>query len=173
MVKWIILAILLLPLAEIAAFGAVAWQIGLAGALLLIMATSLTGAAILRRAGREGITRFRAAARGGGIAEVEIAGRQVATVLAGFLLFLPGFLTDIAGLALLIPPLRRRLVTLLWRQAGAGVRTDSSVVDLKPDEWRQVPDPRIEQQTPNRPANEQRHGRRPSGTEPDHDCQQP
>ena len=52
MVKWIIIAILLLPVAEIAAFILVAAIIGLGWAFLLMLATTLPGFLVLRRAGR-------------------------------------------------------------------------------------------------------------------------
>ena len=61
MVKWIILAILLLPLAEIAAFILVAVMAGLGWALILMLATTLTGFLVLRWAGRGRIARFRVA----------------------------------------------------------------------------------------------------------------
>ena len=54
---------------------------------------------MLRRAGRGGIARFRVA-----VADTDVAGIQAntggfLTVLAGLLLFLPGFLTDLVGAA--------------------------------------------------------------------------
>jgi len=61
MVKQILVAILLLPAAEIAAFVLVAALIGVTGALLLMLATTLAGILVLRQAGRGGIARFRVA----------------------------------------------------------------------------------------------------------------
>ena len=68
MVKRIILAILLLPAAEIAAFVLVATLIGLAGALLLMLATTFAGILVLRQAGRGGMARFRVAVADGDLA---------------------------------------------------------------------------------------------------------
>src|SRR5882724_1401277 len=107
MVKRIFIAILLLPAAEIAAFVLIAALIGVAGALLLMLATTLAGILVLRQAGRGRIARFRVA-----VAEAEMTGFEtnavgIVTVLAGLLLVLPGFLTDLAGVALLIGPVRR------------------------------------------------------------------
>jgi len=140
MVKWIITAILLLPLAEIAAFILVAILVGLAWALLLMLATSLAGFLVLRRAGRDGIARFRVA-----VADTDVAGIQANTggflaVLAGVLLFLPGFLTDLVGAALLIGPVRRwcgKTFRLWVHRRGAA---DRSTIDLAPGEWQQMPD---------------------------------
>jgi UPF0716 family protein affecting phage T7 exclusion len=48
--KWLLLAILTLPLAELAVFIAVAATIGFAMALALLLASSLAGALVLRHA---------------------------------------------------------------------------------------------------------------------------
>src|SRR5436853_210511 len=102
MVKRVIIAILLLPVAEIATFVLVATLIGVAGALLLLLTTTLAGILVLRHAGGGRIARFRVA-----VAEAEMTGFEantagILTVLAGLLLILPGFLTDLVGIALLI-----------------------------------------------------------------------
>jgi UPF0716 protein FxsA len=141
MAKWIIGAILLLPLAEIVAFVLVVALVGFAWALLLALATTLAGFLVLRQAGRRGIASFRVA-----VADTDVAGIQAntagfLTVLAGLLLFLPGFLTDLIGMALLIGPVRSWCgkTFRLWvrRRRTPG---DSSTIDLKPDEWQQMPD---------------------------------
>ena len=148
MVKRVIIAILLLPAAEIVAFVLVAALIGVTGALLLMLTTTLAGILVLRQAGRGRIARFRVA-----VAEAEMTGFEanavgVLTVLAGLLLVLPGFLTDLAGIALLIPPVRRWCGRMfrMWigrknrgRNRG-GNRGERPVVDLAPGEWEQVPE---------------------------------
>ena len=59
--KWVLLAILALPFAELAAFVAVAATIGFAWALLLVVATSLFGGLVLRHAGGNHIARMKVA----------------------------------------------------------------------------------------------------------------
>jgi UPF0716 protein FxsA len=140
MVKWIIIAILVLPLAEIAAFVLVAAILGLGVALLLMLATTLAGFLVLRRAGRGSIARFRVA-----VADSDVAGFQAhtggfLTVLAGLLLFLPGFLTDLAGAVLLIRPVRRWCGQTFRRWVRRRHPGDPSTIDLAPGEWRQLPD---------------------------------
>ena len=65
-------------------------------------------------------------------------------MLAGLLLVLPGFLTDLIGVVLLIGPVRRwfgATFRALGRpQPRAGAR---AVIDLAPGEWQQVPDREI------------------------------
>src|SRR5258708_3451137 len=130
MVKRVIIAILLLPVAEIAAFVLVATLIGVVGALLLMLATTLAGILVLRQAGRGRIAHFRVA-----VAEAEMTGFEtnaagILTVLAGLLLILPGFLTDLVGIALLIGPLRRWCGRMFRTWAGRKDRGERSVVDL-------------------------------------------
>ena len=59
-----------------------------------------------------------------------------ATLLAGILLLIPGFITDIIALVLLVGSLRRAFV-------GAAPRQEDRVVDLAPEQWHQVPDPSL------------------------------
>ena len=142
MVKWVIMAILLFPAVEITVFILVAATVGLLWALTLMLATTLAGFLVLRRAGRGRIAHFRVAVA---VADTDVTGIEAntvgfLTVLAGLLLFVPGFLTDLIGAALLIGPVRRWCGAKfrLWvRSRGHG---DRSVVDLAPEEWEQVSD---------------------------------
>ncbi|MGA8969803.1 MAG: FxsA family protein, partial [Pseudolabrys sp.] len=60
-------------------------------------------------------------------------------LLAGILLLIPGFISDLLAFFLLVVP--------VGRAAGAafGERTahDDGVVDLAPEQWHQVPDPSL------------------------------
>jgi UPF0716 protein FxsA len=136
-----ILAVLLLPLLELAAFIAVATQIGFLPALVLIAAGSLSGAMILRHAGGSHIARVRIALGEGRFTALQTDGSGTLVLLAGILLVIPGFITDVLGLLLLIAPLRRAIATAFGRGAP-GARADG-VVDLPPEQWRRVPDPEL------------------------------
>jgi UPF0716 protein FxsA len=143
--KWAIFGLLVLPFAELVVFVAVAVKIGFLAAIALTILTSLAGAAILRSAGRGEVARARGAFGDGVITAVELDGRGFLTVVAGFLLLIPGFLTDVVGALLLLPGSRSVLHAALRRATGlqAAPRTQPGVVDLPPDQWRQVPDERI------------------------------
>ena len=157
MVKRIIIAILLLPAAEIAAFVLVAALIGVAGALLLMLATTLAGILVLRHSGRGRIAHFRVAVSDAEMTATEVNSTGFLTVLAGLLLVLPGFLTDLVGIALLIAPIRRWCGHMArgWFQSWARgqKRGDPSVIDLSPDEWKQV----RERKLPHRPKKPKPH----------------
>ena len=140
--KWIAIGLLALPPIEILVFMLVAAVIGLMGALALMVATSIAGVMVLRRAGRGRIDRLRAA-----VAEGEIGGRFVqgsgaATVTAGILLIIPGFVSDLAGGLLLVPWVRRRLGATIRHAVRRAQRRDREpgVIDLDPGEWRRLDD---------------------------------
>jgi UPF0716 protein FxsA len=113
-----------------------------------MLATTLAGILVLRQAGRGGIARFRVAVADAQITATEMNAAGFLTVLGGLLLVLPGFLTDLVGAALLIAPVRRWFGRMFrtrfesWLSTGVARRNrkDTSVVDLAPDEWEQVPE---------------------------------
>jgi UPF0716 protein FxsA len=139
--KWLLLAIVGLPLAELAVFIAVAATIGFAWALMLVLATSLAGALVLRLAGGSHIARIRGALNQGSFTMLQADGAGAATLLAGILLLIPGFITDLAGVLLLIGPVRRWLAAAFGGTAPPA-RNDG-VLDLPPEQWRRVPDPAL------------------------------
>ncbi|MEP7029611.1 MAG: FxsA family protein [Pseudolabrys sp.] len=139
--KWLLLAFLAVPFMELAVFITVAANIGFGWALLLTLATSLGGAMVLRHAGGNHIARMKVAMGQGGFTALQADGQGGIILLAGFLLLIPGFITDFVGLMLLIAPLRRAIAAMFRRAAPPGA-TDG-VVDLPPDEWRRVPDPAL------------------------------
>lgn len=146
--KHIIIAVLLLPIGEIAVFLLMATAIGFPGAFTLMLATTLAGVTVLRRAGRNRIAQFRVAVSDGEITGVEANTGGFLTVLAGLLLVLPGFLTDLVGAALLIRPLRRWCGRHFKAWVSRRQAAQRGVIDLAPGEWRRVPDHEIE----NRPG---------------------
>src|SRR5262245_2027226 len=136
----IAMTLLLLPLAEVAVFVAVALAIGFWQAVLLTMLTSVLGALLLRLAGQTHLQRFRNAP--GIVLTADATGRGLVMVLAGILLLVPGFITDAAGLLLLLPATRRRIGVSINRWLADAFGRDPHappVVDLDPDEWRRQP----------------------------------
>jgi UPF0716 protein FxsA len=146
LVKWAIFGLLLLPFVEIAIFVAVALKLGILAALALTILTSLAGMAVIRHAGYREVTRVRDAFGDRSISRVELDGKGFLTVLGGFLLVLPGFLTDILGLLLLLPPTQHAIGAALGRVVARAERASGQpdVVDLPPDQWRHVPEERLD-----------------------------
>lgn len=143
--KWLVLALLALPLAELAVFIAVAAAWGFVPALALLIGLSLAGGVILRRAGGNHVQRVRMAMRDGfGRQEFSALSADSTgglTLLGGFLLAVPGLITGAIGLLILLVPLWRALTG-----AAVGRRPQAppdGVVDLEPEQWRRVDDPQL------------------------------
>ncbi|GAA3515722.1 hypothetical protein GCM10022220_64560 [Actinocatenispora rupis] len=100
---------LLLPVAtalvELGVLFAVAQLIGIGWALLILLATTLIGATLLRKVGPRAWRRFRDAVDSGRAPGAE-ATDGVLTLTGALLITFPGYLTDLAGAALFIPPVR-------------------------------------------------------------------
>jgi UPF0716 protein FxsA len=119
---------LALPIAELYVIIQVGQAIGLAPTLLLLILDGIAGAALARSQGRNAWARFnRALAEGRVPAKETLDGGMI--VLGGALLLAPGFITDVFGFLLLIPPTRallrglvsrlaRRRVSFAWTVAG-------------------------------------------------------
>ena len=165
MLKWSIIAILLLPVAEIAAFVGIAAIMGLTGAFALMLLTSLAGFLVLRHAGRGGIARLRRAVDEPATLARAAGSSGIMTLVAGTLLLLPGFLTDLIGAALLIAPVRRSLGRLVrqWLRRESG-GDGPTVIDLPPTEWRHVPDAEIESGSKKRSRKRSTTRRKPSAS---------
>ncbi|MFC4017369.1 FxsA family protein [Micromonospora sp. GCM10011542] len=99
-------AMLLAVVLELAVFVLVGRALGFGAAVLLVFAASLLGLVLLRREGMRAWRGFRAAAAAG-----QPPGRQVTDGLVGLagalLLAMPGLVSGLIGLLLLVPPLRR------------------------------------------------------------------
>ncbi|HTJ63606.1 MAG TPA: FxsA family protein [Alphaproteobacteria bacterium] len=107
--------ILALPLAEIATFIVVGNAIGVLRTLMLIVVSAAVGFIMLRDAGI--MTAFRLQRQRGDQAAILAEGGT--RMLAGLLLLIPGFLTDLAALLILIPPVRDFLLKAVRLPAAA------------------------------------------------------
>jgi len=115
------LLLLALPIVEIAVFIEVGKWIGVWPTILLILLSSLAGFQLMRHQGLATLARARAAVQRNEPPIGELLD-GLSILLAGFLLILPGFVTDLLGLLLFVPWIRRRVWTYLWRGLGAEER---------------------------------------------------
>ncbi len=98
-----------IPLLEIWVLIQVGGLIGALPTIALVVATALLGAWLLRQQGLSTLQRAQRAMAHGEPPAIEIM-EGMLLFFAAALLLTPGFLTDTIGFALLLPPLRRRLI---------------------------------------------------------------
>jgi UPF0716 protein FxsA len=121
MVPILVLAFIVVPLAELAVIVAVGDVLGLLPTLLLLLAISVAGGWLAKREGLAAWRRFQLAVAEGRVPTVEVADGAM-VLLAGALLLTPGFLTDVVGVLLLLPPTRAALRRLVPRLAARRLR---------------------------------------------------
>ncbi|WP_374969135.1 FxsA family protein [Terrabacter sp. BE26] len=105
-------ALLLLPVIEIVVIVAVGQWIGGWATFLLLVATSLLGVWLIRREGGRAWRELQQAVRSGRMPAREIAD-GIVVLAGGSLLVIPGFVTDVVGLLLVLPftrPVARSLL---------------------------------------------------------------
>jgi len=113
----LLVLLLVVPIAEIATFVWVGSHIGIGMTLLLVVIGVVVGLRLVRRQGFATAGRVQAMiARGESPAQGMLEG--MALLMAGMLFVLPGFLTDIAAMLLLIQPLRRWFIRMYLKRAG-------------------------------------------------------
>jgi UPF0716 protein FxsA len=101
----LVLVFIVVPIAELFVIIQVGELIGVWPTLLLLLLDAIVGSWLLKREGRAAWRRFNEA-----LAERRMPGKEVAdgflVILGGALLIAPGFITDVFGAFLLIPPTR-------------------------------------------------------------------
>lgn len=118
----LIVAFIVVPLVELYVIIQVGGAIGPLPTIALLLADSVLGAMLLRSQGRAVWRRFNDA-----LGERRVPAREVfdgaMVIVGGTLLLTPGFLTDIVGLLLLLPPTRdvvRRVLTAIGKRRAVG-----------------------------------------------------
>jgi UPF0716 protein FxsA len=104
-VLFLVVIFIVVPIAELYVIIQVGQAIGLVPTLALLLADALLGSILLRYQGRAAWIRFNRALAEGRVPHKEVFD-GVLVIMGGALLLTPGFLTDILGLILLIPPTR-------------------------------------------------------------------
>lgn len=124
----LLLLFTVVPLAELWLLLRIGEAVGLGPTLGLVVVTGVTGAWLARH---EGARAWRAVQEQ--LAAGRLPGRElleaVMVLVAGIVLITPGVLTDAAGLALLVRPIRTRIAERIRRRLGASleVRTIGDV----------------------------------------------
>jgi UPF0716 protein FxsA len=122
MVGVLVVLFVLVPLAELYVIIQVGHAIGALNTIGLLLLISMLGAWLMKREGISVWRRFQRQVDTGHVPGREIAD-GVMILSAGALLLAPGFLTDLVGILLLLPPVRAGVRSLVMRRAArrAGV----------------------------------------------------
>jgi len=141
----LVLLFIAVPIAELAVIIQVGQAIGIWWTIGLLIADSILGSMLMRHQGRTAWRRFNEAVAGGRVPAREVLDGAL-VIFGGALLLTPGFLTDILGLILLIPPTRavvRKILArrLTHRMVAAANRpraphahdVEGTAVDIDPD----------------------------------------
>ena len=151
--------LLIVPLAEIAAFVVIGGQIGVWATLGMVLLTAIIGSFLLRWQGIGLFNRINAELRANRVPGRDLV-HGVMILIAGVLLLTPGFITDFLGFLLFVPAVR----DLVWRQIkdrvvvqtmsggfsasprgpgrpGSGPGAGDGVVDLDEGEYERHADP--------------------------------
>ena len=110
-------AFIVIPIIELFVLIQVGQVIGAWWTVGILIAVSLAGAWLVKREGRASWQRFRGALGSTRVPAVEVIDGAL-VLIGGTLLLTPGFLTDVVGLALVVPPTR----TLVNRTIRSRVR---------------------------------------------------
>jgi len=105
MVGPLIALFILVPIAELAVIIQVGHVIGVLDTLALLVLVSVTGAWLVKREGLAVLRRIQRQLDAGVVPGSELLDGAL-ILLAGVLMLTPGFITDVVGILLLLPPVR-------------------------------------------------------------------
>jgi len=107
-IQLLFLVVLIVPFMEIYLLLQVGGVIGALPTILLVVSTAMLGAFLLKQQGLATFQSFQASLAQGEVPAYEMIEGPI-ILLGGALLLTPGFLTDMLGIACLIPSLRRNI----------------------------------------------------------------
>jgi UPF0716 protein FxsA len=110
----LVLLFIVVPIAELYVIIQVGDAIGLLPTLILLLLDAVLGSMLLRHQGRAAWVRFNRALAENRVPHKEVID-GVLVIMGGALLLTPGFITDVFGLILLIPPTRALVRALASR----------------------------------------------------------
>lgn len=106
------------PLLELYVLIQIGSEIGVLWTITALIAVSVVGTWLAKREGFRVFRSFIETSRKGEVPSREMV-HGVCVLVAGVLLFIPGFIGDVLGLLLLLPPVRALIVSLVLRRSNA------------------------------------------------------
>ena len=139
----LVLLFVVVPIAELYVIIQVGEAIGVWWTIALLIADSVLGSVLMRAQGRAAWRRFNEAIGAGRVPAREVLDGAL-VIFGGALLLTPGFITDVLGLVLLVPPTRalvrgvltrrlaHRIVVSAGRPRSAEYDVEGTAVDVDP-----------------------------------------
>ena len=113
-----------IPVVELLLLLRIGEAVGFVPTVALVLATGFLGAALARAEGLRVLVQFQRELAGGHMPGQALMD-GISVLLGGALLLTPGVLTDVAGIALLLPPSRRWIQRRVRARLEAGLRSGS------------------------------------------------
>lgn len=115
----LLLLLLVVPIVELYVIVQVAGGIGVLETIGLLVLISVVGAWFAKLAGIGVLNRLQRTVRAGRVPSAEVIDGAL-VLLAGFLMILPGFVSDVVAIVLLLPPTRALARATILRRIRAG-----------------------------------------------------
>jgi UPF0716 protein FxsA len=133
MLLLLVLLFIVVPIAELAVLIQVGQVIGVWWTIAILIADAILGSILMRAQGRAAWRRFNEA-----MAAARVPAREVVdgalVMFGGLLMLTPGFITDILGFVLLIPPTRAAVRAVLVRRLARRMVVSMSGPRAHPDD---------------------------------------
>lgn len=120
-IAYFFLTVCFLSVAELMLLVRASEAVGFPPTLALCVLTGIVGGALVRHQGLQTLGRVQKEMASGRIPAAEIL-EGIVLLVTGALLCVPGFITDVLGGLMLVPPLRRRLAAWIKTKAAAHVK---------------------------------------------------
>jgi UPF0716 protein FxsA len=141
----VVLLFIAVPIAELAVLIQVGQEIGVGWTVAILIADAILGSILMRAQGRAAWRRFNEAMHAGRVPAREVLDGGL-VMFGGLLLLTPGFITDVLGLLLLVPPTRavvrkalarrlqqRMVVSMTGPRGRSDDIVDGTAVDVEND----------------------------------------
>lgn len=130
----LVLAFLVIPFVELFVLIKVGGQLGVGNTIAVVLLVSIVGAWLVKREGRRALGRIRSQFAAGQLPADEVIDGGL-IMFSGALMITPGFVTDLAALLLLVPPVRSIVRRQLKSRYGSKLNVVGSAGPLGADRF--------------------------------------
>ena len=127
--------IFLTPFLEIFLIIEIGQHFGAINTIIMILATAILGSVLVRIEGLSTLSRIKASVQKGELPTIELISGGI-LIISAVVLLTPGFITDVLGLALMAPSIRRRVASivalkLVTRQERRSGTNSGKIIDTE------------------------------------------